>query len=89
MRFLLSELYRKEEERTSTRWIRCSSDADTEKQSIEKQRRDAEKGRPVFTENKKNTVPGRFVPKTVLLRAPSGARTLDTLIKSQVLYQLS
>ena len=27
--------------------------------------------------------------KTVLLSAPSGARTLDTLIKSQVLYQLS
>lgn len=27
--------------------------------------------------------------KTVLFNAPSGARTLDTLIKSQVLYQLS
>ena len=27
--------------------------------------------------------------KMVLLNAPSGARTLDTLIKSQVLYQLS
>jgi len=25
----------------------------------------------------------------VLLHAPSGTRTLDTLIKSQVLYQLS
>ena len=28
-------------------------------------------------------------PKTVILSARSGARTLDTLIKSQVLYQLS
>ena len=27
--------------------------------------------------------------KTVLASAPSGTRTLDTLIKSQVLYQLS
>ena len=27
--------------------------------------------------------------KMVLSSAPSGARTLDTLIKSQVLYQLS
>ncbi len=38
---------------------------------------------------KKNTAPGLKLPKTVLLHAPSGARTLDTLIKSQVLYQLS
>ena len=28
-------------------------------------------------------------PKTILSSAPPGARTLDTLIKSQVLYQLS
>ena len=28
-------------------------------------------------------------PKTILSSAPRGARTLDTLIKSQVLYQLS
>ena len=27
--------------------------------------------------------------ESVLSNAPSGARTLDTLIKSQVLYQLS
>ena len=38
---------------------------------------------------KKNTAPGLYVPKTVLCNAPPGARTLDTLIKSQVLYQLS
>ena len=28
-------------------------------------------------------------PKTILSSAPPGARTQDTLIKSQVLYQLS
>ena len=28
-------------------------------------------------------------PKTILSSASPGARTLDTLIKSQVLYQLS
>ena len=28
-------------------------------------------------------------PNTILSSAPPGARTLDTLIKSQVLYQLS
>ena len=31
----------------------------------------------------------RNVRKNSVLSAPSGARTLDTLIKSQVLYQLS
>ena len=31
----------------------------------------------------------RFVRKNSVLSAPSGVRTLDTLIKSQVLYQLS
>ena len=31
----------------------------------------------------------RIVRKNSVLSAPSGARTLDTLIKSQVLYQLS
>ena len=31
----------------------------------------------------------RFVRKNSVLNAPSGVRTLDTLIKSQVLYQLS
>ena len=39
---------------------------------------------------KKETPPPRHkTAKTVLPRAPSGTRTLDTLIKSQVLYQLS
>ena len=28
-------------------------------------------------------------PKTILSSAPPGARTLDTLMKSQVIYQLS
>ena len=32
---------------------------------------------------------GSYVRKNSVLSAPSGARTLDTLIKSQVLYQLS
>ena len=31
----------------------------------------------------------RIVRKNSVLNAPSGVRTLDTLIKSQVLYQLS
>ena len=31
----------------------------------------------------------RNVRKNSVLNAPSGVRTLDTLIKSQVLYQLS
>ena len=31
----------------------------------------------------------RFVRKNSVFSAPSGVRTLDTLIKSQVLYQLS
>ena len=31
----------------------------------------------------------RFVRKNSAFSAPSGVRTLDTLIKSQVLYQLS
>ena len=31
----------------------------------------------------------RIVRKNSVLSAPSGVRTLDTLIKSQVLYQLS
>ena len=38
---------------------------------------------------KKNTRPGRYASELMLSSAPSGTRTLDTLIKSQVLYQLS
>ena len=39
---------------------------------------------------KRDTVPtAPEVCKNSALRAPPGARTLDTLIKSQVLYQLS
>ena len=33
--------------------------------------------------------PGHLTRSFKILCAPSGARTLDTLIKSQVLYQLS
>ena len=43
-----------------------------------------------FSRTKKHRPRGyRFVRKNSVLSAPSGARTLDTLIKSQVLYQLS
>ena len=38
---------------------------------------------------KKTPSPKVKLSKTVFLSAPPGARTLDTLIKSQVLYQLS
>ena len=38
---------------------------------------------------KKHHSQSSCVPKNSVLRAPPGARTLDTLIKSQVLYQLS
>ena len=38
---------------------------------------------------KKKHLPQGHFPKTGTLHARSGARTLDTLIKSQVLYQLS
>ena len=41
------------------------------------------------TEEQKTPSPKVKLSKTVLLSAPPGARTLDTLIKSQVLYQLS
>ena len=37
----------------------------------------------------KKAPPPEFLPQKRCLNAPSGARTLDTLIKSQVLYQLS
>ena len=37
----------------------------------------------------KNTSPKAHTSKKLVFSAPSGARTLDTLIKSQVLYQLS
>ena len=40
-------------------------------------------------EIKKNTVPAAQVCKNSAFSARSGVRTLDTLIKSQVLYQLS
>ena len=44
-----------------------------------------------FSINKEKHRPrgNRNVRKNSVLNAPSGARTLDTLIKSQVLYQLS
>ncbi len=38
---------------------------------------------------KKKHLPQGHFPKTGAFHARSGARTLDTLIKSQVLYQLS
>ena len=40
-------------------------------------------------ETQKNTVPDAICIENSALNAPPGARTLDTLIKSQVLYQLS
>ena len=44
----------------------------------------------IFYITKKHRPRGnRNVRKNSVLSAPSGARTLDTLIKSQVLYQLS
>ena len=46
-------------------------------------------GKGTFLSNKKAPPPEVNLPKTVLLSGPPGARTLDTLIKSQVLYQLS
>ena len=43
-----------------------------------------------FSRTKKHRPRGnRNVRKNSVLSAPSGVRTLDTLIKSQVLYQLS
>ena len=43
-----------------------------------------------FPAHKKITVPtAPMSVKTVIASARSGVRTLDTLIKSQVLYQLS
>ena len=44
-----------------------------------------------FSINKEKHRPrgNRNVRKNSVLNAPSGVRTLDTLIKSQVLYQLS
>ena len=42
-----------------------------------------------FRQNKKHQPRSSYVFKTGTLHAPPGARTLDTLIKSQVLYQLS
>ena len=43
-----------------------------------------------FFRTKKHRPRGnRNVRKNSVLNAPSGVRTLDTLIKSQVLYQLS
>ena len=44
----------------------------------------------IFYIKKKHRPRGNHnVRKNSVLSAPSGARTLDTLIKSQVLYQLS
>ena len=37
----------------------------------------------------KSTTPGNLMSETVPASAPPGARTLHTLIKSQVLYQMS
>ena len=45
---------------------------------------------PLFSINKEKHRPrSSYVCKNSVFSAPSGARTLDTLIKSQVLYQLS
>ena len=45
--------------------------------------------KPVKSSKNKNTVPDSQAVKNSAFSARSGARTLDTLIKSQVLYQLS
>ena len=42
-----------------------------------------------FITKEKHRPRSSYVCKNSVLSAPSGARTLDTLIKSQVLYQLS
>ena len=42
-----------------------------------------------FSRTKKHRPRSSYVCKNSALSAPSGVRTLDTLIKSQVLYQLS
>ena len=43
----------------------------------------------IFYIKKKHRPRSSYVYKNSVLSAPSGVRTLDTLIKSQVLYQLS
>ena len=43
----------------------------------------------IIFKNKKHRPRSSCVYKNSVLSAPSGVRTLDTLIKSQVLYQLS
>ena len=45
--------------------------------------------RCISYEAKKSTTPKAHASSKMVLDASSGARTLDTLIKSQVLYQLS
>ena len=42
-----------------------------------------------FSINKKTPSPQLYICKNSAFSASSGVRTLDTLIKSQVLYQLS
>ena len=42
-----------------------------------------------FFKNKKTPSPQLYICKNSAFSASSGVRTLDTLIKSQVLYQLS
>ena len=43
----------------------------------------------ISAQQKRSTNPAPLTQDQYSLRAPPGARTLDTLIKSQVLYQLS
>ena len=43
----------------------------------------------MFCGTKRSTNPAARLQDQYSLRAPPGARTLDTLIKSQVLFQLS
>ena len=40
-------------------------------------------------EKEKSLTDGKSIRDLLLFRTPAGGRTLDTLIKSQVLYQLS
>ena len=43
----------------------------------------------IASAQRKSTTPGNLMSETVPASAPPGARTLHTLIKSQVLYQMS
>ena len=45
--------------------------------------------RSINFKHKKSTIPKAPMSSKTVLSGPPGVRTLDTLIKSQVLYQLS